>query len=200
MVEPAGNISNWQQRLIAELKRDKKKAVIMGVLLAIGLIVVGKQMIKGMGPSRATAVPAPSTAQLPQHSPRDQTTSPSISPEQLGQPDEVRSLVKLDRTIERDIFGVQLDMFPLKDSEALKNRGENTSTESSGQRMIRNVITEAQTLMLQSTIVCDDSTAVINEEVLRIGQSVGGFTVVKIRARSCDVVKNDVLVTLTMKE
>jgi len=64
----------------------------------------------------------------------------------------------------------------------------------------RAVRAQAQALSLQSTIVgdVDVPTAIINGEVLRVGDLINGFRVVDIAARTCTVEKANLRITLEM--
>jgi hypothetical protein len=193
--------SQWKRRLVAELKRDKKKTVVMLALFVVVLIVVAVRIIGNDGPTRARAAVAPTVVPS---TPAPQGPSPMVNIEPMQHAEDAPNddyIKRVDRTIRRDIFVPDLDQFPPQEPAAeVKPVVTTTPSVDEEETKVRGVIAQAQALVLQSTILCQDPTAVINGKVLYIGNQISGFEIVEIRARSCDVRKDGVTITLSMKE
>jgi hypothetical protein len=81
--------------------------------------------------------------------------------------------------------------------------------DSDAQETLRLVQKEANTLILQSTMIGTAPVAVIDgppdidgkkgPRMLRVGETINGFEVTQISCRSCTMKKNDVTVLLEMK-
>jgi hypothetical protein len=189
----------WQERLVAELKHDKKKAVLLGVLAVVAAVLVLQQVTAGT-PAETSAAVTPAAS------------SPSTSPGSVGVTasaarnraltDAARRrneyLQTMDREIQRDLFVPNPRFFAPQKDTGQQDRPEKTPEiiEQERQEAIR---MQAKALTLRSTIVGTVPTAVINDMVLRKGEWVGGFEVVQIKPRSCTVRKDDVSVVLKME-
>ena len=57
---------------------------------------------------------------------------------------------------------------------------------------------QARSLTLQSTMLSENPVAIINGQVLRVGEWINGFEVTEITAHACKVSKTDVTVLLKM--
>ena len=190
------------QKLVAELMRDKKKAVILGVLLVVGIGYAIKTFSHA-GPATASATPLVNT--------KDSLTSPKNQDDPADRDLKAKArrdqyIQQMDGSITRDIFLANLDLFPRKNVEAVKVVLTPTPTTAASApspvpedpRLIQ---AEAQaTLVLDSTMVGGSSIASINGKILRVGESLGGFEVVDITSHSCTVRKNNVPCVLEIKK
>ena len=187
----------WKQRLMVELRRDKKKTTLMAVLLVVAMFLVGRITVRSGGPQRVMGATLQNGIS---------TTSASRAiPAPPGERDsgwakKTRPGKSVERKFERDIFTPDWEMFsPSSESqddpipfEAVDEENELTKA--------RTILLEAEELTLQSTVQSDRPTAVINGTLLRVGGRIEEFKVVAIRADACDVKKNGVEVTLFLKE
>ena len=190
----------WQERLIAELRHDKKKAVLLGVLAIVAGVLILQQL--------AGASPAETSASVTPVQP-SASSSAASSDEVLASAAHARALTDaarrrneylqaMDRRIERDLFVPNSQYFsPRQEVDAKEPVGE--SPELVEQERRNAIRMQAKALTLQSTIVGSVPTAVINGHVLRKGDWVGGFEVTGVQPRSCTVRKDDVSVVLKME-
>ncbi len=201
------NLAMLLQRVGDELKRDRKKAVLVGALL-IGacILVVRLVLVDGSTPDEAGAATAPPVAAEKTVSTDDSTNEESYVTDYEAQRAKQRDeyIRKIGRNIERDIFARNPAFFPpekkpppVKVVPASAPAG-GAQTKRDSKRQI--VQAQAAALVLQSTIVSWDSIAVINDEILRVGNEINGFEVVEIAPRICKVRKDSVTVILEMSE
>jgi hypothetical protein len=200
------NVPNWKQRLTAELKRDKKKAAILGVLVVVAGVVGGRMLISRESPPKARASVKAEAVQAPR--PAEPTAWPSLTaPPRAAAPqtrtERQRHLQQLQYDFHRDIFEPNLDFFVPADAsanrtspEAVADQDEEAQQHEAEVQVIR---AQAKALMLQSTMLGAVPTAMINDRVLRVGDWVNGFEVVQIGSGECVLEKNGVRVRLEMK-
>lgn len=207
MAEANSNIATWKQRLLAELGRDKKKTVILGALLGVGLILGVRLVVKqvssgGSGPTAtAVAVTAP-VAGGP--------SSPVVGPAPAqkgagaaGDPVPDGAPKTQDADITRDIFRPNPEYFPLQTQRetpvALLNNDEGGEAARARAKEMR-IQEEARTLQLEGTIEGAVPIAIINGQVVSAGTRIAGFLVVEVSLRACTVEKEGVKLQLTMRE
>ena len=209
MVGNSTNMPNWKQRLALEIKREKKKAVTLAILIVIAGIIGGRLFVKQLAPSKATAASgssshsavsagesSPSLAKNSLHT----GTLLSAHVDALEQDERDRYIQQIDHTITRNIFVPNPNYFPPEQKpSSVKLMEEDDSTEA--EELIRQqaVQTQARALLLQSTIISTAPTAIINGRVLRTGEWINGFELVEITSRTCVVKKDNVKVVLEMK-
>jgi hypothetical protein len=104
------------------------------------------------------------------------------------------------REIERDLFRPNPQYFPRKTKGATKVKFSQSTEERDQQARKEAVKAIAQTLSLQSTMLSDTPIAIINDEVLRTGQTIHGLKVVAIGSHSCTLAQDDIEVTLSLKD
>lgn len=201
------NVPNWKQRLTAEMKRDKKKAAVLAVLCVVGGIVIGRLVMKQFSPSKANAASGPSATAVTPSSSMSSSMSPAMTSQGRGQGDNSRKwreyIAKLDTRVSRDIFLPDESVFPPHTEK--KSVPQNVviekgpTDEEKFEAMKKTILAQAQALTLQSTIVSSIPTAMINNRVLRKGDLISGFRVVRITPRTCSLMKDEITVTLGMK-
>lgn len=188
--------SDWKQRLLAELRRDKKKTAILSLLLVAGLVVGARQASKLLGPSQAQA--SAGSALLYPSGKADSVPAAAGAAEQDRKGAYIR---QADRQITRDVFAVRLDLFaPDETVEPVKVTPASAPSVDEEQAKTRRVANQAQILALQSTVTGENATAVINGNVLRVGEQVHEFRILEIQDQSCVIEKDGVKLTLTMRE
>jgi hypothetical protein len=209
------NIADLKRRLFAELKRDKRKTIVLAALLAIAGIVCGRLVIRHSLPSAAAAQMAGDSL-LP---PSAQGGSPAPAPVDARRSDRGARreayLRNLDRRITRDLFEPRLEYFPLlpgKTAVAVGTIGpgwfaavrdrvlERQRAQSEHLARINAVRMQASALSLTSTILGDAPAAVINGQVVHKGEAISGFKIVDIGSKRCLLSKEGVLVELIMKD
>jgi hypothetical protein len=198
MAEITGN--STVQRLVAELGRDKKKTIILSVLLLVGIILGARMFLSGGGPVQASATPMVTANGSP-------TTAIKASPGTLDRDAKTKArrdqyIEKMDGNITRDLFAVDMSLFPVKQVDPVKVVPTTTSAPATMQedQERRTIQVEAQALVLESIMLGESSVASINGKILRVGDSLGGFRVVEITSRSCTVRKKNVSVLLEIRK
>jgi len=194
MASPNTYSGDWKRRLLEELKRDKKRTVLLAILVLVAIIVVGRQVVKAFGPVRAEAAGTTAVAGRPAAPAAVKRAAPAdpASPAPAGP--------VARRTVSRDIFTPGLELFPPDQTQAGKASVTTAPAVDEQAIKVKQITSQAQALALQSTVVCDVPTAIINGKVLKVGQELAGFEIVGIEARSCEVQKEGVRITLSMKE
>src|ERR1039458_8912252 len=97
------------RKLVAELTRDKKKAVILGVLVLVGVVFTIKAFVHGGGPATAAATPLAGKDSL--------TCAPKVQDDPVDRDLKAKArrdlyIQQMDGSITRDIFLANLDLFP----------------------------------------------------------------------------------------
>lgn len=207
MAAPTSNMPSFIDRLRVELFADKKKAAILGTLALVALVMGGRLLSKSSGPSDAgAAIPSPDSSSS-SGAPRRTMGNVSLSvPGAPGQEDKRltgwRSQRSKDGNTLRDLFVTDLKSYVRIEPEPVKKTMTTKPDKAIIDRMeiARAVRAQAVSLTLQSTMIGANSSAVINGQVLRVGDYVEGFRVVAIHPRSCNVKKRGVEVSLGMKK
>ena len=196
MSGPKVKATDWKQRLVQALGRDKKKTAVLAALAAVAIVLVGRLVIPRSAPSRAGAAIASAVCE-----PAPGTSAGAKGGAAAAAPSDKRAIVRAGRTIKRDIFVPDADFYPpeeAKDKSAVVVTAP--STQPDAQAEMEAVRNQARSLALQSTIVSDAPTAIVNNHVLRLGDGFNGFQVVGIGSTSCTLEKSGVRVVLEMKK
>jgi len=185
-------------RLQAEVKRDPKKAAILGVLVLVFLIVAVRMAAKRVGSPKAGSAAARPAAATPE------TAKSANGATNVGQPQGADGdPVELANVpIDRDIFTPSETYFPIKTKQPDKAPKRPRVMDPNAVARAKRLETEAlaRDLTLQTTMVGKVPTAVINGRILRIGSVINGFKVIEINTRSCQLEKDGVRVLLEMEK
>ncbi|MHC4717051.1 MAG: hypothetical protein ACYS5V_08790 [Planctomycetota bacterium] len=210
--------SDWMHRLIRDLQRDRKKAVILGALSLVAVVLIARALLKAPPKPARAAVPAP--AEPAANHGAAETISPLAgwlrTEPQDGRARREEYLARMDRRIARDLFKPNLTYFPtasggdgvavirastgpgwfgrIRELVAQRNRTLNAQRTRES-----NIRAEARSLSLTSTVMGMSPMAVINGRVLRVGQTIIGFRLVSVSSRKCALMKDGVTVELYMK-
>lgn len=188
-------INDLISRFTDELRRDKKRAAILGVLGLVGVVVLVRTV--GSGDS----LPPPAAAAVAPVVSVGNSADASAKTARLGEDRRDKYIHQIDRKITRDLFEMDPDRFPLAAPVAVvKPAASQPAAPAVDQAELarKAILLQSARLMLQSTAVGDSPSAIINDKVLRVGQSIMEFQVVEIAEGTCVVVKNDVTVRLQM--
>ncbi len=201
MADSSNNIQDMKQRLILELKQDKKRAAILAIVAIVGVVVIGKFVVKQMTPSEVTAAGSGNAVVFPS-SPREAVTA--FEDLDIAEDDAParRNIVRRENySFTRDIFLPNPEFFPpQKGSMNGKASITDVPDEVDETEMAIQVIqAQAQALVLQSTVISATPSAIINGRVLRTGEWISGFKIVEITSHSCIVEKDAVKITLEMQ-
>ncbi len=198
--QPPSPLTLW---LRSQLLADPRKSAVMAVLLLVAGGLAVKFLSQG-GPMPAAAGAALLAGPV---NPADEGADLALRDD----PEGSRYLANIDRTVRRDLFAVEYGLYPVvepqpaDDPDADRRRlleQARLSLEAQAahqQAMILAVQAQAQTLRLQSTIVGERPSAIINEQILALDDTIQGFRVVRITRGHCVVEKDGVEVTLAME-
>lgn len=198
MAAPANAPTDWTQRLKAELMRDKRKTAVMALLLLVAVIVAARQVSRSADPASATAA-GPTAPEGGVSEPPAPAALWGV-PGAAGPPSRETRPPAGARTITRDLFAMKVSDFPV-DQEVKVAAPPTTSTApaaSPEEIEAQQIRAQAQDLALQSTYISSQPTAIVNGQVVRVGDRLRGFQVVEITQGACVLVQKGVRVTLGM--
>jgi hypothetical protein len=188
------------------LLADKKKTGVLTVLTVVALVMAYRTFGGGSSlPAKASAAVATAEA-----------AEPAVKAAPAARNDARRDeyLAKLDREIRRDLFAVDFQVYPLREGtvpeavspagmdeqmEELRRRQAETQRLAEQEEHERIIRTQALTLRLQSTMLGARPTAIINGQVLSLGDVINGFSIKSIGSGQCVVTCGGVDVTLIME-
>jgi len=200
MSDSRANNQGLKDRLLAALRRDLKKASILGVLTLVLLVIGVREVAKRAGsPKAGSAATAQVSGQLRVPSLR-KPVAKSAQADNLssGRNGADASAMDMPRLlVNRDIFTPNVAYFPVEQQDKPAQVIAAT-TGALREAQKRQAQAQAQALSLQSTVVGLVSTAIINGRVLRVGDWINDFQVVKITSRNCQLEKSGIRVMLKM--
>lgn len=170
-------------RLKAVLLEDRRKALVLAILVAVGLVLAIRLLLGRNMPRRAIATPTAQKALV----------SPSAAPKTVDSSSALLSdnLANADTKITRDLFKVSVEAYPVVVSARPSETGKVTK------------------LQLQSIVPGPRPTAIINGLVVGVGDAVKepaagrwvdtGFVVASIEEKACIVTQQGVAVRLEIK-
>ncbi len=219
MKQQKQNLPDWVPEA---LRDDPKKLAFLGALMIIFGIVVLRAFLSG-GPSNATAaVQRPGVDPIIANLPLEQTLTGYRPSEEVGINLPMQHWLKerLD-LVSRDLFTVRIENFPKLSDKTQGGSGslvvgtwdENEKSQSfeADQKRKRDALIEAlqleaSKLKLQSTMMSKEPLAILDGNVVRVGQtfrsgaSDGDFKVVKITARSIVIERDEIRLEIRMQE
>jgi len=191
-----GTAGEW---LKGHFGRDKRKSVALGVLVAVFCVVCARALVCCYWPERAVAGPPVASKLAPMALSQAGPAEPG-SPKQA--PAEPARKTPKRRQITRDLFAVNIELFPPKETLSKVSLAEGRNDGQSAQAVLKTrqrvIQAQARALALQTTVISSDPTAIINGRVLRIGDWINGFKMIEITPRSCTLEKNGIRVVLQM--
>jgi hypothetical protein len=205
MSKPQSTSPKLRDRLLAEVRRDPKKASILGVLALVFLIVGVREVACRIGsPSSGSAATARASDGAGTTSLRRTASAvqaPGL-PKGLG-PRADSSAPVQKATVDRDIFTPNVAYFPVEDKSkpaTVVSAAQAVDPTAEAEAAKLQVQAQAKALSLQSTVVGAVPTAIINGRVLRVGDWVSDFQIVRINSRSCQLEKSGIRVMLEMAD
>jgi hypothetical protein len=187
-----------KQRLRAALLRDPKKSSMMAGLAIIILIMVARMGSNGPPAATASFLRRSVAATSDLQSPAPMAVSNNAVLEWLAQP---------HRQVERNLFAIKLDHYARAGShgesvdspeEPEKSPTDATDQERERQILLENLQSQAAKLKLQTTVMGSVATALVNGELVKVGDTVAGFKVVRIEARRVSVEQDGVVLEIEM--
>lgn len=201
-MKPNATRGTLKERILAELRRDKKKTALMGFLAVVALFLAAKTLLSQSAPQKVRAAstllvqpqpvsPAGMQATAAQ---KVKTQRPARKPRQK----DPLLTGELSSVIKRDIFLLNPTYFPPEKV----SKPTTTQPAPAQQAPTRDKIVQAQAcgLLLESVIMSGRPVAIINGQMRQVGQSIGDFDIVEIAATSCIVCKDGVQVQLNMRD
>jgi hypothetical protein len=194
---------NLKDRLLAGLRRDPKKASILGVLALVFLIVGVREVARRTGsPSAGSAATsrvsdAGGATGLP--GPANALQAPGLPKGGNRQADSSTAIQKVP--VDRDIFTPNVAYFPVGEKTEPGTVVSSTQVidpTAKAEAARQEVQARAKALSLQSTVIGAVPTAIVNGRVLRVGDWISDFQVVEINSRSCQLEKSGIRVVLEM--
>ncbi len=203
-----GKLADFTRRLKTEIRQDKKKTTLLAILLITAGIVGGRFVVTCGLPDKAAAG---SSGAVETDTDGDDQTGLGRSSERPAQEVDFTSI---DRTITRDLFRPDTKYFPSADHAGESRRTGTATPPDQAQQLaetkqqeqqkrmehIKSIRTQAETLILMSTMLGRSSTALINGQVLRTGNLINGFHLKSIAADYCIVTMDGVDVKLQMRK
>ena len=193
MKEPYEKKPSWHHRLVGGLLADRRKVAALIVAVTVLGVVAGRIIVRQAGPAN---VRADETATVNAGQSGAGTDAPPTHSTRQADPAGRWAKAK----ITRDIFRINEALLPPDDGNGATPMIDNAGADGSEefQQRMRRIRAEEADLVLQSTIVGTSPTAIINDRVVRVGETIGGFRVIEVTARNCVVEKNEVKVRLYM--
>ena len=193
-------------RLTQILRREAKKTVTLGVLVAVLVVLWGRLMLKSKAPAAARGAEAPvfPTDNLPAAEPQMSEAPGSSLQEWARQP---------ITPIRRNLFSVPLDYYPDQSSRSgnegnseqgfwqglAKSLSDRADHQEQRRILVENVKARAESLKLQSTVMSTQPSAMVNEQMVHEGSSVAGFRILKIEPRRIIVERESVRLEIKME-
>jgi hypothetical protein len=193
-----------KDRLLAEVRRDPKKASILGVLALVFLIIGVREVARRTGsPSSGSAATARAHGAGGATSLR-RTASAVQAPGMPNARDRADSSPTIAKaTVDRDIFTPNVAYYPVEEKakpNTVVSAAQMVDPTAKAEAEKLRVQAQAKALSLQSTVVGVVPTAIINGRVLRVGDWVSDFQIVQINSRSCQLEKSGIRVMLEMAD
>ncbi|MCJ7543833.1 MAG: hypothetical protein MUP47_04585 [Phycisphaerae bacterium] len=181
-------MKNPMNQVLAELKRDKKRSVIMIVLAVVAAVLLARLLLKKSSPSTAAAAPG---TEATAKAPGDEALW-QAGVETAKRDDYFR---KIDTTITRDIFVPPERYYPLPVTakKPQPTTADSRSTEKENARK------DATAMTLESTILSSTPKAIVDGQLVQVGDVIRGFRVERIGSRSVTLERGGVRVVLEMK-
>ena len=187
-------VPDWRTRMAMELRRDKKKTAILVALVLVCAVLGGRLIAGRLGPSKASGsqgvVPTAKVVTASQNT----SGAPGSVPFGASARDKYIANIKP---------GITRDLFRFKTTSFRKVRQIDTPKVPTTQPAKRDKVAEnkkriagirdgvraraEKQLIVQSTIVGGSPMAIINGRLLRMGDSIGGFKLVAVSTRGCEV-------------
>jgi hypothetical protein len=170
------------------LSADPKRTGILAGLTLILLILCVRAMQSGPATGAASPVSLPGSLNLP--SPEGMTAERSGSSNAL-----LEWLAQPKHAAKRNLFSIRLDAYP-KDPRGAPPAAESNSSDESAKSLTSladqtgvqdSLAKQAAKLKLQSTFLGPIPTALVNGQLVREGDTIGLFQVVRIEPRSVSI-------------
>jgi len=180
------------QKMEQAIRRDPKRFSLLGGLLVIMLFLWGRMLFSG--PASATAIRRSVVAitDSPQPTVRVAASNPVL--DWLAQP---------KKAVQRNLFAVNLDYFSragdkTKPVDPDPGQAVPDDADHEQQILLENLRQQSAKLKLESTMMGSTPRAMVNGVLVREGDTVEGFVVVKIQSQQITVEQDGVTLQVGM--
>lgn len=193
----------WLPRLLGEFQRDRKKtAVLLGLLAVAGFL--GARAVWNVSSSPAGAAGAVAAPVLPAAPGLAAVATAGVGPSR-GAAKDAPAFPRPSasrRAASRDLFALQLDGYPPALEAKLAPAAAEPASQPADPEQLRveAVQAKARGLSLQSTFLSAAPRAIINDQLVGVGDMVQGFQVVEVSNRACVLVQDGVRVRIEMSD
>ena len=179
------------RKFVRRLTADRRKLSMLLALGAVVLLLWGRLLLKQVP---RTAVADPENQAVSVVAPTTDWSS------LLAKDKRPTVLVELPAGVTRDLFRPTGSLYRPSGEDAGDDAGRAKSADHSADDTLRieEARRAARDLHLQSTLLGDRPSAWINNQLIRVGEKVDGFTLKKVTARSVVVEIDGVLIRLDM--
>lgn len=200
---------DFKGRLAYELGKDKKKTVILAMLMLVAAVMGFRLLFAGSGPAEAegaasgAADPASRVERpgLGLANPQARARAQRLTGTGPSALDDWKPTRDRSGKIVRDLFAVKLNSYtPLVERDPNENRDPQVDPEAEKRKHRQLIEAKAANLSLQSTMAGEAAWAMINGRFVRQGGWIDEFQVVEIRSRSCVVQREGVTVELKLSQ
>jgi len=182
-------MSAARSRIIRQLTSDKRKLSLVICLLAVGMLLWGRLLLKQL-PKSAVAEPERSAADKADPAGTDARSNPVHRRQTV--------FVDLSTQLQRDLFELSPKYFPIEVEES-KQPVKSTQTDADNPNALAAAIRQkAMQLRLQTTILGNDPKALIDGQLLKPGDRIKGFRVLDVTRRTVILEMNGIEIELEM--
>jgi hypothetical protein len=202
----SGPAFNWIEKAKKSLGASPKKASALGFLFLVLVLMWGKVLLGGKGPSSAQAA----SPRLPADD-RSAADAPNHALQTMN-----LALLAWAREpilpVRRNLFAVPLDYYPQVGSRdgdlsvgsgfwdrLAKSVTAQADQQEQRQILVDNVRIMAESLKLDSTMMGAEPTAMVNGQMVREGDVIAGFHVLRIETRELIVEREGIKLAIVMQ-
>jgi hypothetical protein len=180
------------------LARDPKRTSVMAGLAVIMLILWGRMLMGG---------PAAATASFIRRSVSALTDGPPAQPRLQASSPVLDWLAKPKAPVSRNLFAIHLDYYARAGDhdkagdaavESMNATGDEADQKRERQILLENLQSQASKMKLQTTMMGNPPQAMVNGELVKEGDIIGGFVVVQIQPRRVVIQQDGVVLEIVM--
>jgi len=208
-----GLVARWRHRAHAVARSNPKAATVGGVIALAAAVMVGRLTITGTSAPTVAAASLPQPLLLPEPRVASAATRAKLSD---GASQAVQDWVRAPiAPVGRNLFAVKLDYFPQDGTKVdqtlrapqgngfwdklAKSMASKADQRRERQILVENLQLQAMQLRLQSTVMGPSPGALINGSLVREGDVVASFRVLKIEARRIVVEREGITLEIPMQ-
>jgi hypothetical protein len=180
-----------------KLGAEKKKLLVLGGMVAVGLLLWGRLLIQQVPRTAVADNPQVAQGETNGDAPAEAGETLAAAPVKPVQ----RVSVELPTTLSRDLFTLDAGRYTRVPQEepVFQPVVEKSAPQSTDDNRTRvTTPTQAVSLVLQTTILGESPRAMINGQVLKPGQKIGGYTLRRVMPRQVILEMNGVELRLEM--